>query len=313
MAFAQDHCTVNNVTVHCEKGKDAICAPKGDGTWDVECVPSNKTADQSSGEQQGVVPEEINQYPWINWRIQPLANYPLSDMYRFFCPIKAPSVVDIEKKYELRALAVILLEQGKYKEAEDAFNKEIQVRDNDDPCFNYVLALSQAASGQSKDAEATFSHIIPPQSLDVHYVTTQQLMGDVFYLQGTFPAAESMYRGALEYLKSYPQENADDPELYRYNEGEKPSLRLSLQERLVAALLRQRRYADAETLTEEFAKTSTEQETRTNDAWMIFKTGLRLLKYGKYVDAEKLFNVASDLDPANLLFREALECAKALK
>ena len=50
-----------------------------------------------------------------------------------------------------------------------------------------------------------------------------------------------------------------------------------------------------------------------SEAWLIFRTGLSLLKQGKYTDAERSFNGAIALDPTNVIFKEALKISKVEK
>src|SRR5207247_8298256 len=122
------------------------------------------------------------------------------------------------------------------------------------------------------------------------------LLGSVLFDQAKFPDAEDAYRKAL----GFP-----DPTSLAVRYYDAP-LRLAAQEGLVAALLKQGKYVDAETSTEQLGRGMSE-------AWLIFRTGLSLLKQGKYIDAEKSFTEAIALEPYNVIFGEALEISKKRK
>src|SRR5205085_2073178 len=118
---------------------------------------------------------------------------------KYGCPLKSTPDEDTRiRKSILKGLVIELLKQGKYKEAEDAFNKEIQVLDDGDACLSYSLALAQAGAGHYKDAEVTILRIVPSQSSNSIYFLVQLLLGDVFFDQGKFPDAERTYRKILD-------------------------------------------------------------------------------------------------------------------
>src|SRR5205809_5509578 len=67
IGFAQDQNSIcrlpGTATVTCEKGQQCHSIPKGNGTWDVECVtvsPSDKAGDESLREQQFPIPKGIS-------------------------------------------------------------------------------------------------------------------------------------------------------------------------------------------------------------------------------------------------------------
>lgn len=369
VALAQDYkCNVPEGTVTCEKGQQCHGIPKGDGTWNVECVtvpPVKKTADQSSREQQGAMPPKINSSysattrflassPYGNWMFYcyPSANIgglvdsrkeeaerrrkvqeepnKLENHFLFGQSLLYnDKLVEAEKEFlfvlqqeppsvqsfahwsgsALKGLGVVLFEQGRYAEAQNtfqtnleltvAYQKALQRSVNPnvvfplDSCSLYMLALTQAAQQNYKDAEANLRGSTLGDA-----PSSYTLLGSVLFDQGKFPDAENAFREALTFLDHI----SSDTRLH-YHEA---PLRIAAQEGLVAALLKQRKYVDAETSTEQLGHGR-------DEAWLIFRTGVSLLKQGKYTDAERSFNGAIALDPTNVIFKEALKISKLEK
>jgi tetratricopeptide (TPR) repeat protein len=303
-ALAQEKsCNLPGVEVKCEKGQQALCEASEDRTKVIaRCVtesPTDKTADQSLREQQGGVPQKGN--PAYSATARYLAGFPLDEwILKYHCPLKTPYRVDTEWKYRLRRLALSLLEEGKYKEAVDALNKGMQGVDDAEECLGYLRAVAQAGAGDYRDAEVTILQITPAPGAGQNTFRLQELLGDVLFDQGKYSAAEQQYRKVQE----------------SWGKGteERPGLILSVREGLVAALLAQGKYADAEALTEAVAKTSAGAAAdRMSTAWDEYKEGLLQLRLGKYPGAEESFKEALRIDPSNLVFREALERARARK
>ena len=367
ITFAQDSkCNIPKAAVTCEKGQQAHCIPKGDGTWDVECVtvsPSDKATDQSLREQQVAIPRNISSsysatarflassqygiqifpcYPlwrfdgfdWTKreaeWRKKVLeepnnfANHYylgqslLNNRKLLEAEIEFRSIIDRVppppySRYwvdhwwfnALRELGIDLFAQGKYAEAEKAFQRFVEEDAAFDGAFNrknnfiimpdycsfYMLALAQAARQNYQDAESS----IKKSEFEPYAVSSYTLFASVLFDQGKFPEAEQAYRKALSFLNPFSLED-------KYLR----TLRVASEEGLLATLLKQGKYLDVETSTEQLARD-------TNEAWLIFRTGISLLKQGKYTDAEKSFKEAIALEPTTIIFREALEISKRKK
>lgn len=366
MAFAQaSTCNFPKAKVSCEKGQQCHVIPKGDGTWNAECVtvlPSETTAAQSVGEGKVPVPQKTSSTysatarylasssnlnhvfnclgdPYladdganlrkeeVKWR-QKLQEAPNDVRYHYFLaytllglartPLDNDKLLEAEKEFRfvlqqvppsvqsfdwsgsaLRRLGVDLFEQHRYAEAEDVFKRFIKLSGeyessgrpstelSGNPCSLIMLSLTQAAQQNYKDAE---TNIMRSETRESY---TFILLGSVLFDQAKFSDAEDAYRKALKFPdRSFLADRYYDP-----------PLRFTAQEGLVAALLKQEKYADAETSIEQL-------RSRMNEAWLIFRTGLSQLRQGKYIDAEKSFSEAIALEPYNMIFREALEISK---
>ncbi len=102
----------------------------------------------------------------------------------------------INSKYHLAwvGLGLIFNDQGRYKEAGEAYSRAIEQDKNNVIIWNN-FGISLSAQGLYKDAEAAYGQAL---KIDPYYANAWSGLGGVFWCQLLFKKAEIAYRKAIE-------------------------------------------------------------------------------------------------------------------
>lgn len=228
------------------------------------------------------------------------------------------------------ALGRILLDNGKYAEAEAEFRRYLLwLQNNKEPVFQQTmwvvydeLGMSLYRQGKFAEAEDAFKKSIEGVT---HDGGVSRQLDDAFqyHLAMTLAArrkyleAEATLRDLIQRKPQYPQSHtflgdilleqgklAEAEAEFRRGLSDMQTVGEACR-RLFTLLFKQGRYADAEAITGEIIRTQ-------NNSLSSLKNGLSLLNERKYKEAFIQFRYAIDNDPTNIAAKEALEKVKAI-